>query len=177
MKTWLGKLFSGTGLFVLLLAAAYLLRSWYMTPSVSDGQPAENFTATALNGQVFSLEELRGNYVMLQFWGSWCGPCRQQNPALVKTIAQLDGRLIPVSIAIEQDSSRWRSAIRQDDLNWPHHVMDQTGSTRFLNGPISELYGVNSVPTDFLIDPQGKVVGVDLPFTEVVSIVQASADR
>lgn len=171
MKTLLGKLFSGTGLFVLMLLGAYLFRSWYMTPDVSGGEMAENFSATAINGEEFSLEELRGDYVMLQFWGSWCGPCRHENPELVKTVTRLNGKLIPVSIAIEKDSTRWQNAIRQDGLNWPHHVMDKTTNTKFLNGPISDLYGVNSVPTDFLIDPEGRVVGVNLPFEEVLKIV------
>ena len=172
MKTSLGKLIRKTLEFLLIAGGFFLFRSWYMTPDVSGGELAENFAATTLDGQTFNLEDLRGNYVLLQFWGSWCGPCRQQHPELVKTIAELNGQLIPVSIAIETDSTRWQRAIRQDGLRWPHHVMDKTTNTKFLNGPISDLYGVNSVPTDFLIDPEGRVVGVGLSFQEIVSMIE-----
>lgn len=171
MKTWLGKVLKQIGPVVLIAGGFLLFRTWYMTPSLSGGERAENFTATLISGEKFSLDDLRGNYVLLQFWGSWCGPCRQQNPELVKTVEQLNGKLIPVSIAIETDSTRWQNALRKDGLNWPTHIMDKTTNTRFLNGPISDLYGVNSVPTDFLIDPEGRIVGVNLPFEEVKRIV------
>lgn len=172
MKTWLGKTIKNFGFFALVLAAAFWFRNWYMTPNVAAGEPAKDFTALALNGKEFSLQDLQGRYVLLHFWGSWCGPCRRQNPLLVETAKQLGNKLVPVSIAIERDSSRWQAAIKRDGLFWPHQVMDKTSNIKFLNGPLSDLYGVNQVPTEFLLNPAGEVIATNPSFQEIIQAVR-----
>lgn len=144
---------------LILLAAYFGGRAWYFTPSVGSEELATDFTAVRADGQSFSLSDLRGGYVLLDFWGSWCGPCRRESPALVA----LQDKVTIVSIAIEKDSSRWQRARTQDARLWPYQVMDKTESLKFLGGEVASLYGVNQVPTNFLIDPDGYVVRVNVP--------------
>lgn len=172
MKIWLGKFLQNGGYFLLGLLLFWGFRTWYMQPNFSGGDKAANFTASSLNGETFQLADFEGRFVLLHFWGSWCGPCRQQNPALVRCIQQIGLKKIrPISIAIEKDSSRWQKAIQQDGLFWPHQVMDASSSLKFLNGPISDLYGVNQVPTDFLINPKGQIIAINPSFQQIQQII------
>lgn len=152
-----------------LLAAWFGGRYWYFTPSVSEAEIAADFTAVRADGQTFSLSDLRGGYVLLDFWGSWCGPCRRESPDLVKLNNEFGDRLTIVSIAIEKDSSSWQRARTQDARFWPHQVMDQTGSLKFLGGEVAGLYGVNKVPTNFLVGPEGEVVEVDVSLNKIAA--------
>ena len=172
MKT-LGK----TGLWALAaLLVFFFARKVYFTPSVGKNQPAHDFTATRLDGRTFSLSDLRGNFVYLEFWGSWCAPCRTES-ASVNFLHEQFPDLQMVSVALERDSAAWRRGIAQLGKTWPHQVMDQTESLRFLNGPVSDLYGVNKVPTHILIDPEGRVVSADENLYEVQRILEFHARR
>jgi len=172
MKKWLGKLFSTALPIIIAFILFPYIKDWYMTPSVAGGDSSKEFTATILGGKELQLSDLRGQYVLLHFWGSWCGPCRGQNQQLVPLMRRLEGKIAPVSIAIERDSNRWLAAIRKDDLYWPNQIMDATNSLKFLNGPISNLYGVNQVPTDILLDPAGRVVAINPSFQSIIEAVQ-----
>lgn len=152
---------------LLILAIYFGGRAWYFTPSVGKEDQAKNFTAVRSDGLSFSLKELRGNYVLLDFWGSWCGPCRRESPALIRLHQSLGQKLTIISVAIERDSADWLRASRQDGRNWPYQVMDKTNSLKFLGGEIATVYGVKQVPTNFLIDPMGKVLGVDVALSSI----------
>jgi len=152
---------------LLLLVAWFGGRAWYFSPAFSDGEVAADFSATRADGQAFTLSDLRGGYVLLDFWGSWCGPCRRESPALLALHRSSAAQLTIVSIAIEKDSSAWRQARTKDNRSWPYQIMDQTSNLKFLGGELASLYGVNQVPTNFLIDPTGKVIGVDLTLPEI----------
>lgn len=154
-----------------LLALTVGFRVWYFTPAVAPLTPAKNFTATAPSGEPFTLSELRGQYVFLDFWGSWCAPCRRDAPHIVDLHRDFPERLEIVSIAIERDSSAWIRARTQDAKSWPKQAMDRSSSLRFINGPLSDLYGVNQVPTHFFINPDGLVLGVNLPFEDIREIL------
>ena len=146
----------------LLLVAWFGGRYWYFTPSVATEDLAADFLAVRADGRAFRLSDLRGQHVLLDFWGSWCGPCRRESPTLRAVNEQFADRLTVVSVALERDSSSWQRALRQDGRDWPHQVMDRTGSLKFLSGEIADRYGVKQVPTNFLIDPEGRVVGVNV---------------
>lgn len=152
---------------LLLLVAYFGGKAWYFTPSVGSEELAKNFTAIRADGQTFSLADLQGGYVLLDFWGSWCGPCRRESPALVRLNQTLADKLTIVSIAIERDSSAWQRARTQDARNWAFQVMDQTSNLKFLSGELASLYGINQVPTNFLIDPTGKVLSVNIPLADI----------
>jgi thiol-disulfide isomerase/thioredoxin len=156
-------------LVVLVLAGVLIGRYLYFLPKYTNGRVAPAFEAVLRDGSPFALQDLRGSYVLLDFWGSWCGPCRVQNPAWVAMYQEFssqtfaDGRGFHiVNVGVERDSARWLQAIAQDRLGWPHHIMDATSSLRFFNGGIAELYGIKQVPTSYLIDPQGQIIGVGM---------------
>jgi thiol-disulfide isomerase/thioredoxin len=157
---------------LLILAAYFGGRAWYFSPSVGNDELAKDFTAMRADGTSFALSDLQGGYVLLDFWGSWCGPCRRESPALVALQQNTQDKLTIVSIAIERDSSAWQHARTQDARNWPYQVMDYTKSFKFLGGDIAGIYGVNQVPTNFLLDPKGMVVGVSLGLNEVQKMVE-----
>jgi thiol-disulfide isomerase/thioredoxin len=155
-----------------LLAAYFGGRAWYFTPNVGEAEVAKDFTAMRADGQSFRLSDLRGGYVLLDFWGSWCGPCRRESPALVQLQQQTKDQLTVVSIAIERDSTAWERARTRDARDWPFQVMEYTSSLKFLGGKVAELYGVNQVPTNFLIGPEGVVIGVNIPLEEVLTVLR-----
>ncbi|MEM1216206.1 MAG: TlpA disulfide reductase family protein [Bacteroidota bacterium] len=154
----------------LLLVAGYIVgRYFYFQPKFTNGKSAPAFSGQLLDGSDFALEDLRGNYVLLDFWGSWCGPCRAQNPKLVALYnqyqdAQFDNAagFVILNVGVEKDSTRWQRAIQQDQLNWRYHLMDQSSNLKFFNGDISGLYGIKEVPTSYLIDPRGQIIGVNM---------------
>jgi len=153
---------------VIAVAALIIGRYFYFQPRFINGERAPDFQARTLEGEPFHLADLRGQYVLLDFWGSWCPPCRQENPQLVQLYEKYgdlnfkDAKGFEiVSIAIERDSESWKRAIRQDELKWPHHILDKTNSMRFFSGDIATQYGVREVPSKYLLDPEGRIIGVN----------------
>ena len=166
---------SSPGKFFLVAAAVVLayvgIRNWYFTPNVLEEGMAVDFSATLVDGQPFQLSELEGEFTFLEFWGSWCAPCRNES-ASVAFLKQAYPKLQMVSVGVERDSAAWRKAISDLQKDWPRHIMDGTGSLKFLDGPIADLYGVNKVPTHFLIDPNGQVVSTSDNLYEIQRILQ-----
>ncbi|WP_197494108.1 TlpA disulfide reductase family protein [Lewinella sp. 4G2] len=142
-------------------------RAWYFAPNASAGEPAATFTVTLANGNPFSLEGLRGKTVLLDFWGSWCGPCRAEVPQLQQLYRERGDELAIVSIAIERDSSRWLNALARDGRSWPYQIMDETSSLKFLNGELADLYGINSVPSNVVVNGAGEVVAVNIDLNDL----------
>lgn len=151
------------------LIGMYLLRSYRNRPSMVNGELAPQFSAQLIDGTDFDLAQLKGNYVLLDFWGSWCAPCRRQNPGLVKLYEAFheadfigDATFEVVSIGIEQNERNWRTAIEKDGLKWPYHIMDISGGgDQTFSGSVSSLYEIKSVPTSYLLDPQGTIIAVN----------------
>jgi thiol-disulfide isomerase/thioredoxin len=143
-----------------LLLGVYLIRYLYLKPKYSEGQEIQNFTAKLQNGDNFELSNLRGKYVLLDFWASWCGPCRADNPSLVKLYNDIKSKNAPieiVSVALERSEASWRNAIINDGLIWPFHI----GEFESFSGPLAKQYGVREIPTKYLIDPDGKIIAVN----------------
>ncbi len=161
---------TGTFLNILLVLMAGLLigRYFYLKPGYTNGETAPDFGGELIGGEDWSMQEMRGHYVLLDFWGSWCAPCRRKNPELVKlyhrykdaTFRDADGFAI-VSVAIERDPGSWKRAIERDGLDWPWHLLDQSDNLRFFEGSLADAYGVKQIPTTYLIDPEGTIIGVN----------------
>ena len=150
-------------LFALFILGRYL----YFKPKYKSGIDAPNFTFETLGGDKKSLKDLEGQYILLDFWGSWCAPCRKESPALTtlyetysKSAFKDGGRFDIVSIGIETNKDRWKRAIEKDQLHWENHY---TENNRF-KSEIAKLYGVKEIPTKYLINPKGKIVAVNPSF-------------
>lgn len=153
-----------------LAILAFIGYKVYQLPKFSDGEVAPGFQTELINGKSFALSDLKGSYVLLDFWGSWCGPCRIESPHLVKLHNDFNGKSFSdaegfeiVSVAIETKESRWKNAIAKDNLNWPHHIVQLD---RF-KGPIATKYGVREIPTKYLLDTKGEILMVNPSFKEL----------
>ena len=127
---------------------------------VAIGKKAPNFTQNDPDGHPVSLSDFSGKYVLLEFWASWCGPCRQENPNLVKAYAAHKNNGFEIlGVSLDQRNGReaWLNAIEKDGLTWTQ-VSDLNG----WNNAVARLYGVRSVPQNYLIDPKGIIVAENL---------------
>ena len=122
-----------------------------MAPEINLAQP---------DGSKLALSSLRGKYVLIDFWASWCGPCRQENPNVVKAYNQFKDKgkgFTIYSVSLDQEKGKWEKAIAADGLTW-HHVSDLAG----WQSVAGAAYGVKAIPQSFLVDPQGKIIAKNL---------------
>lgn len=125
-----------------------------MRDKIAIGKIAPDIIAETPNGKVSKLSDLRGKYVLLDFWASWCAPCRQESPFLVKAFQKFKNKNFTIfSFSLDDDKDKWTKAINDDGFKWAN-VSDLKG----FESPICVAYNVNSIPFSILIDPQGKIL-------------------
>jgi peroxiredoxin len=124
------------------------------------GVIAPDFTQNDADGHPVKLSSFRGKYVLIDFWASWCGPCRQENPNVVKAYNKYKGQkftILGVSLDRPDGKADWMSAVKNDGLTWT-----QVSDLKYWNNEAAALYFVRSIPQNYLIDPDGKIVGKNL---------------
>jgi len=124
------------------------------------GRMAMDFTQNDTLGNPVTLSSFRGKYLLLDFWASWCGPCRAENPNVVAAFNQYNSKGFDVlSVSLDQPNGKekWLKAIHDDKLTWTH-----VSDLKFWNNQVSVMYGIQAIPQNFLIDPQGKIIGKNL---------------
>jgi len=130
------------------------------------GQLATDLDYESPDGSMMALSDLQGHVVLLDFWASWCGPCRRKNPSIVALYEKYKGKKFikgtegfeVYSVSLDKDKNRWLAAIEKDRLNWDNHVSDLKGWS--CEG--ARKYGVGSIPTTYLIDEEGYIIGRNL---------------
>jgi peroxiredoxin len=125
-------------------------------PTVGDMAP--ELTMNDINDKPFSLSQLRGKYVLIDFWASWCGPCRGENPNLVAAYNQFKNKNFTVlGVSLDENKQAWMDAIKEDKLTW-----QQISDLKKWSSAAVPLYGLDGIPYNVLIDPQGKIIATDL---------------
>lgn len=123
------------------------------------GSAAKDIALPSPQGDTLQLSDLKGKVVLLDFWASWCRPCRQENPNVVKAYNRFKDKGFTVySVSLDKNAGRWKQAIQQDGLVWPTHVSDLKGWT----SSAAQLYNVHSIPHSFLIDREGNIIANNL---------------
>lgn len=122
------------------------------------GSKAPDFVQPDTTGKLISLSSMKGKYVLIDFWASWCAPCRAENPFLLKAYARFkDKGFTILSVSLDDNRKAWLNAVKQDNLMWA-----QVGDLKAEANEVAKLYAVKAIPANFLIDPQGKIVAKNL---------------
>ncbi|MEJ6777459.1 MAG: TlpA disulfide reductase family protein [Crocinitomicaceae bacterium] len=132
------------------------------------GEIAPDFEAKLIDGTHFKLSHLRGKYVLLDFWGSWCQPCRADNPSLVRLYSRHSDKLYIVTFALEKNEPAGVIVAKKDGFTWKHQIVEQ--SNLVLLSETARKYGVTSIPTKHLISPEGKMLG-QMSFEQIDSLM------
>ncbi len=136
--------------------------------SVQVGQDAPAFSMKSIDGKNISLADYKGKYVLLDFWASWCMPCRNENPNIVKAYNNYkDKNFTILGISLDKDPKAWAQAISADKLTWSH-----VSELSDFEGPTVRLYQIEAIPSSFLIDPTGKIIAKNLRGEELAAFLE-----
>lgn len=155
----------------LLIAASLVILGFIFLQwrAADEGDEAPEIQAELHNGASFKLSDLRGSYVLLNFWGSWCGPCRAENPELVALHAKFGDQLKIVTIALEKEASRGWEVAKKDGFTWKHQIVEE--SSLVMLSSTAQKYGVTEIPSTFLISPDGILLGKKT-FAEIEKMIE-----
>lgn len=150
----------------LVLAAGIIFSAsaQYENSVIKVGQKAPELAFPNPEGKTLKLSEInKGRYVLIDFWASWCGPCRMSNPGLVAMYNEYSSKKFKgakngftvVNVSLDKDKNAWIDAIKKDGLSWPNHMSD----LGYWNSKAAAAYGIQYIPQAFLVGPDGKILG------------------
>ena len=123
-----------------------------------EGSQAVDFTQNDTANNPVSLSSFKGKYVLVDFWASWCGPCRHENPAVVAAYNEFKNKNFTIlSVSLDQNKDKWKQAILNDNLTWTH-----VSDLKYWQNEVAQLYHIQSIPANMLIDPTGKIIARNL---------------
>ena len=136
--------------------------------AISIGSTAPDFEGPGLDGESIALSDVKSKIILLDFWASWCGPCRIENPDLVKLKNKYSSNEFEiVGISLDRDRDSWINAIKNDNIeNWVH-----ISNLKFWGEPIAKLYKVIQMPTTFLLDENRNVIGKDVKGIDLENLI------
>lgn len=137
-----------------------VLRDIEIMYAVNVGMVAPEFSQPDPKGNLISLKDFSGKYILLEFWASWCVPCRKENPLLRRIYKKYSSKnftIIGISLDKESDRAKWIKAIKEDELKWP-----QISDLKGIENVVAKKYAVGPIPSNFLIDPKGTIIGKNL---------------
>jgi peroxiredoxin len=139
----------------------------------SVGQPAPNFTAIGINDKAIKLADYKGKYVMIDFWASWCGNCRVENPNIVKQYAVYHPKGFNIlGISLDTAKKYWQQAITHDQLTWAH-----ASDRKDFEGPTELLYHIQAIPANFIIDPKGIIIAKNMFGTDLEDFLKKTFSK
>lgn len=125
---------------------------------LSEGSVAPDFSAPTPDGKTLSLKQALGKVTIIDFWASWCGPCRKENPNVVALYNEFHAKgLNIIGVSLDKDGAKWKEAIAKDGLTWSH-----VSNLQFWTDPIAVLYNIKSIPATYILDEKGVIIATNL---------------
>lgn len=141
--------------------------------SLDIGSVSPDFSAPNPDGKVLSLKESLGKVTIIDFWASWCGPCRAENPNVVALYNEYHSKgLNIIGVSLDKDGTKWKEAIAKDGLIWNH-----VSNLKFWQDPIAEMYNIKSIPATFILDENGRIIARDLRGEDLHAKIKSLLDK